>query len=161
MSRFHYVVVLAPIRHCGFPPFFFSIPVLSFCYNRIFLMGGISIFLHCSTELLSFCACCSHLIMLLWHSPHDSPASVSLSGLITAERLQCKRWETNGKQIQSTHCLINQVVWSAPTHLPGRQCPVSMCVLYTTMCWWRDCEVKVNTGLHKHTIQPWVVIGKR
>ena len=93
------VLSLCFAKHFGINPilwhyfllFFFPILVLSFCYNRIFLMGGISISLHCSSKLLSFCVCCSHLIMLLWRSPHDSPLSDSLSGLITAERLQCKR----------------------------------------------------------------------
>lgn len=112
---------------------FLSMLVLSFCYNRIFLMGGISISLHCSSKLLSFCVCCSLLIMLLWRSPHDSPFSVSLSGLITAERLQCKRWKTNGKQIQSTHCLINQVVWSFPTRLVLDN-TLSPCVFCTLQC---------------------------
>lgn len=80
-----------PASRYYFLLFFPSILVLSFCYNGIFLMGGISISPHCSSELLSFCGCCSHLIMPPWRSPHDSPISLSLSGLITAERLQCKR----------------------------------------------------------------------
>lgn len=122
-----------PILWYYFLLFFLSIPVLFSCYNRIFLMGGISISLHCSTKLLSFCVCCSHLIILLWHSPHDSPVSVSFSGLITAERLQCKRWEINGKQIQSRHCLINQVVWSSPTHLQLEN-TLSPCVFCLLEC---------------------------
>lgn len=147
MSFFSCVTLnpLAPIRHCAVI-FFFPFCLFEFCLSVTigYSWWGISIPLHCSTKLLSFCSCCSHLIMLLWHSPHDSPISLSLSGLITAERLQCKRWETNGKQIQSTHCLINQVVWCSPTPLLPDNAP-SPCVFCTLPCAdgetvWSECK---------------------
>lgn len=82
---------------------------------------------------LWFCSSCFYLIMLPLLSLHDLFSSVSLSGLITTECLQCKRQETNGKQIQSTHCLINQVVWcSSKPPLPDNiQSP---CVFCTREC---------------------------
>lgn len=88
-----------------------SFLVVSVCYNGILLIWGCGFrFSSLFYKHLSFCSSCSHLIMLPLLSLHDLFSSVSLSGLITTECLQCKRRETNGKQIQSTHCLINQVV---------------------------------------------------
>lgn len=136
-------------KHLGISPSCSFVYCLFYLYLSVtigYSWGG-PIFVHWH---LSTWSSCSHLIMLPLLPLHDLSSSVSLSVLITTECLQRKWRKTNGKQIQSAHCLINQVVWCSPKPLLPDNIP-SPCVLCTLQCadgepvTWVSIDVCIST----------------
>lgn len=114
-------------KHLGISPSCYFLYYLFYLYLSI-AIGYSFVHWHLSTG-----SSCFHLIILPLLPLHDLSSSVSLSGLITTGCLQHKWRETNGKQIQSAHCPINQVVWCSPKPPPPDNIP-SPCVFCTLQC---------------------------